>query len=393
MGNEQIYPIKIFCFGNQDNILQKIFPEINKTNTDIYEKRILKKSQSIKENESQKTFSINIEWRATLYPDITEENINDLFDDLTKKMEIPKEYEEKSKENDFNDSSSREKSKNIIIKFGKKNSEYIINYMDDIPKTHLPQIAIITDEEFDENHEGLEDNRYLTIIKNVSRQKLLEFLWEKECYYNERGSILLNSYNDKIETNNYINIMLTGLSRSGKSTLINVLSQKLVTLESPFLESVTNHIREYKVITSSNGIFQTGIKFFDTPGLTIIEKNKKRNTINEVKSAINKKMKECKDIREDIHLIYFMLKSIPNLENYVEFFRYLIELNKQRQKEGKRKIYIIFIFNGSLSGIENSMLEYLRDNKLEELIEVIKDKDDDNNNTKKKLLRKICKKK
>ena len=225
MGNEQIYPIKIFCFGNQDNILQKIFPEINKTNTDIYEKRILKKSQSIKENESQKTFIINIEWRATLYPDITEENINDLFDDLTKKMEIPKEYEEKSKENDFNDSSSREKSKNIIIKFGKKNSEYIINYMDDIPKTHLPQIAIITDEEFDENHEGLEDNRYLTIIKNVSRQKLLEFLWEKECYYNERGSILLNSYNDKIETNNYINIMLTGLSRSGKSTLINVLSQ------------------------------------------------------------------------------------------------------------------------------------------------------------------------
>ena len=392
MGNEQIYPIKIFCFGNQDNILQKIFPEINKTNTDIYEKRILKKSQSIKENESQKTFSINIEWRATLYPDITEENINDLFDDLTKKMEIPKEYEEKSKENDFNDSSSREKSKNIIIKFGKKNSEYIINYMDDIPKTHLPQIAIITDEEFDENHEGLEDNRYLTIIKNVSRQKLLEFLWEKECYYNERGSILLNSYNDKIETNNYINIMLTGLSRSGKSTLINVLSQKLVTLESPFLESVTNHIREYKVITSSNGIFQTGIKFFDTPGLTIIEKNKKRNTINEVKSAINKKMKECKDIREDIHLIYFMLKSIPNLENYVEFFRYLIELNKQRQKEGKRKIYIIFIFNGSLSGIENSMLEYLRDNKLEELIEVIKDKDDDNNNTKKNYLEKYAKK-
>ena len=154
------------------------------------------------------------------------------------------------------------------------------------------------------------------------------------------------------------------------------------------MESVTNHIREYKVITSSNGIFQTGIKFFDTPGLTIIEKNKKRNTINEVKSAINKKMKECKDIREDIHLIYFMLKSIPNLENYVEFFRYLIELNKQRQKEGKRKIYIIFIFNGSLSGIENSMLEYLRDNKLEELIEVIKDKDDDNNNTKKNYLEK-----
>ena len=114
--------------------------------------------------------------------------------------------------------------------------------MDDIPKTHLPQIAIVTNENFDENHQGLNDNRYLSIIKNVSKKKIYEYLWEKECYYNERGTILLNIFNDKIETNNYVNIMLTGLSRSGKSTLINVLSEKLVTLESPFLESVTNTV-------------------------------------------------------------------------------------------------------------------------------------------------------
>ena len=67
--------------------------------------------------------------------------------------------------------------------------------------------------------------------------------------------------------------MLTGISRSGKSTLINVLSQKLVTLESPFLETVTNKIREYKVITSENGEFLTGLRFFDTPGLTIIKED------------------------------------------------------------------------------------------------------------------------
>ena len=59
--------------------------------------------------------------------------------------------------------------------------------------------------------------------------------------------------------------MLTGISRSGKSTLINVLSEKLVTLESPFLESVTNEIREYKVLVSENGEFLTGLRFFDTP--------------------------------------------------------------------------------------------------------------------------------
>ena len=375
MGSSQSNPIKVYCFGNKDNILQEIFPKKtgqDKINSEIVEYRILQKSQSIQENETKKNINIQIEWRATLYPDITEENIDDLFDNLTKKLDIPEEYKEIENNTNFNDSTSREKSKNIIIKFGIENSNYLINYMDDIPKTHLPQIAIVTNENFDENHQGLNDNRYLSIIKNVSKKKIYEYLWEKECYYNERGTILLNIFNDKIETNNYVNIMLTGLSHSGKSTLINVLSEKLVTLESPFLESVTNNIREYKVITSSNGVFQTGIKFFDTPGLTYI-KNKKRNTTEEVKYAINKKMNECKDIREDIHLIYFMLRSNPNLENYIDFFKYLIELNKQRINEGKKKIYIIFIFNGSTIEMENSLIEYFKERKLEELIEIIKD--------------------
>ena len=258
--------------------------------------------------------------------------------------------------------------------------------MDDIPKTHLPQISIVTDDDFNEKEEGLNDNRYLSIIKNVTQEKLYEYLWEKDCYYNERGTIPLNISNDIIETNNYINILLTGLSRSGKSTLINVLSQKLVTLESPFLESVTNKIREYKISTSKNGKFQTGIRFFDTPGLII---NKNRNTVEDVKSLINKKMRECKDIRDDIHLIYFVLRSLPNLENYISFFKYLIELKKQRRKENRKTIHIIFIFNGSNSGIENSMIEFLKKNKLEELIEV-KDKEDENEiNFKEKYAKKI----
>ena len=41
-------------------------------------------------------------------------------------MDIPKKYDEINKI-DFNDSDSREKSKNIIIKFGKNNSNYLIN--------------------------------------------------------------------------------------------------------------------------------------------------------------------------------------------------------------------------------------------------------------------------
>ena len=190
MGSSQSNPIKVFCFGNKDNILQEIFPKKtgqDKINSEIVEYRILQKSQSIQENETKKNINIQIEWRATLYPDITEENIDDLFDDLTKKLDIPEEYKEIENNTNFNDSTSREKSKNIIIKFGIENSNYLINYMDDIPKTHLPQIAIVTNENFDENHQGLNDNRYLSIIKNVSKKKIYEYLWEKECYYNERG--------------------------------------------------------------------------------------------------------------------------------------------------------------------------------------------------------------
>ena len=331
--SEPTFPIKVFCFGNQDDILQEIFPEkIN--NKDNWEFRKLKKTESFTENETKKTILKTIEWNATLYPDITDENIDELFEDLQKKMDIPDDdYNEK--ERNKNDPKAREKTKNVIIKFGKENSNYIINYMNDIPKTHLPQIAIVTNENFDEKEEGLNDNRYLSIIKDRIKENLMEFLWEKECYYNERGTVLLNT-TDKIETNNYINIMLTGISRSGKSTLINVLSEKLVTLESPFLESVTNKIREYKVIASENGEFLTGLRFFDTPGLTLI-KGEKRSTVDEVKQAINQKINENKDSRDDIHLIYFMLKNYTNLEYYVDFFEYIIKINKNRKKEGKKR--------------------------------------------------------
>ena len=381
MGSETTYPIKIFCFGNKDDVLQKIFPEKDIQDQDQWERRIYKRTTSFTENETEKTISKTIVWKAKLYPDIidgNDGNINKLFNDLIKRMDIPKDgYNEKEK--DQNDPKAREKIKNIIIKFGKENSEYIINYLDSIEKLYLPQIAIITNENFDEKEEGLKDNRYITIIryKNTEeiQKKLFEYLWEKECYYNERGTIILNTP-DKIETNNYINIMLTGISRSGKSTLINVLSEKLVTLESPFLESVTNEIREYKVITSENGEFLTGLRFFDTPGLTV---TKKRNTIKEVQNAIEKKINETKDSRDDIHLIYFMQKNLDNLEAYVDFFKFIIKKNKERVKEGKKKIYMIFIFNQSNESSEASLIQFLKDNDLyNDLIEIYDESNKEN---------------
>ena len=294
--NQQTYPIKIFCFGNKNDILKKIFPEKIKSNEDKWEHRRFKEEIEFKEKETGKKMKELMEWNAILYPDITDNNIEDdtLFESFVKNLDIPEEYGE-TKVN--LDEDSRKKSRNIIIKFGKTNIHYLINFMNSITKNYLPQMVIITNEIFNEDDEGIYDNRYLTIIReeNKTDERLLydlkNYLWSKECYYNERGNILLkplsSEKDNKIITNNFVNIMITGISRSGKSTLINILSGKLLTLESPFLESVTNNIREYEIIASNNGIFQTGIRFFDTPGLT---KNEEKNidTIEIVEGAIKK---------------------------------------------------------------------------------------------------------
>ena len=77
----------------------------------------------------------------------------------------------------------------------------------------------------------------------------------------------------------YLNILLAGLSRSGKSCFINRMFNKLVSLEDPENESVTKEINEYcfysrndqesnkneKKIELKKGY--GGIKIFDTPGI------------------------------------------------------------------------------------------------------------------------------
>ena len=377
MGSTQTYPVKIFCFGDRNEILKEIFTT-KVQNKDKWEYRVFKKEMEFKEKETDKTLKETIEWNATLYPDITDDNLEELFESLEKNLNIPDEFEESH----INlDEDSRKRSRNIIIKFGKNNLNILINFMNNISKTYLPQICLITEEKFDEVNDGLYDNRFLTIIKEENksdeelRDDLKNYLWSKECYYNERGHILrkpIKAKNDnKISTNNFVNIMITGISRSGKSTLINILSGKLITLESPFLESVTNNIREYEIIASNNGKFQTGIRFYDTPGLTKIEK-KKVDTIKMVKKVIENKIDECAEAKDNIHLIYFVLRPEANLENYVDFFQFIIEMNQKRIKKGLKKISIIFIINKSNDKIaEDSLREFLFSNKLNELYEKI----------------------
>lgn len=377
MGLAQTYPIKVFCFGDKNGIINEVFPE-EIASDDNYKHRMFKQKIKFKEKETNKIMEEKMEWNAILYPNLCDDNIDSLLPSLEINMNIPSEYEENLKKIDED---SRKRSNNIIIKFGKNNINYLINFLNSKTKTYLPQVAIITDENFDEVNEGLSDNRYLTIIKEGDKtdkeliNDLKNYLWSKECYYNERGHILLKPLSskntDKIITNNFVNIMVTGISRAGKSTLINVLSGQLLTLESPFLESVTNIIREYEMNVSENDIFQTGIRFYDTPGLTE-NKKKKVNTIKMVKNAIEKKMKECNESKDNIHLIYFVLKPDSNLENYIDFFKYIIDMNNQRIKNGLKKISVIFIINRSTGKVaEDALREFLLSNNLYDLFEKI----------------------
>ena len=56
------------------------------------------------------------------------------------------------------------------------------------------------------------------------------------------------------------------------------------------------------------------------------------------------------------------------------FFEYIIDINKNREKEGKKKIYTIFIFNQGNESSEPSLIEFLSDNNLfKDLIERIEE--------------------
>ncbi len=66
------------------------------------------------------------------------------------------------------------------------------------------------------------------------------------------------------------------ISRAGKSSLINVLSKKLISLESPEPKSITKGITEYIIYRKEqNNNKKVRIKLIDTPGLAKIEEKGK----------------------------------------------------------------------------------------------------------------------
>ena len=209
----------------------------------------------------------------------------------------------------------------------------------------------------------MKDNRYITNIiwndySDEGNIKLINqicsTIWNIDCYFNEKLNEMINFDLDEsrklfkgIENNisNYtFNILLTGLSRAGKSTFINLMTGKLSALESNDKESVTSKLTEYFIYPDEELKNEEenyySIKLIDSPGIVY-------NFSNEVKNQQNvfgplKKALEDKSINK-IDLVLFFFREGNPLENTLEFLKLL----------NREDLTVLFIINNSVEIEEN----------------------------------------
>ena len=151
----------------------------------------------------------------------------------------------------------------------------------------------------------MNDNRYITNIiwKDDSKElfeQIMRTIWNIDCYFKKKQKEMINYDPDNIfkgiekNLSDYsLNIFLTGLSRAGKSSFINLMTGKLSALESNDKESVTSKLTEYFII--SNEITQKSeeyntIKLVDSPGIVYNFNNQIQNqdiVINSIKEAFD----------------------------------------------------------------------------------------------------------
>ena len=189
------------------------------------------------------------------------------------------------------------------------------------------------------------DNRTITNIygekihdRKFMKEKLRHILSLKDCIFNQRTlefKQALDSFN-VVPTSKFLNILIIGPSRAGKSTLCNTLLNKYEALESSALESVTRIVNEY-----SNDFFH----IFDTPGITITKNKNLGDTSKIVIKCLEEVFKKVDDSIDDIHVIFFVLKYSPNIENIIPVLKFLDKENEKRVKNNMKKIPIIFIVN------------------------------------------------
>ena len=168
-------------------------------------------------------------WIARKYDELSEQTIESICNEI---------------KND-RDSNKNIIEQNVILYFGIKNIRPLFESIRKLGSIYTPFFIILSNEKLNKKDIKYPDFRKITniVINDKTQSKLnsilISQLWEYDCYYNEKGNVICRYSPDNIfktlETNltfYSINVLLTGKSRSGKSTFINFLSNKLQALES-----------------------------------------------------------------------------------------------------------------------------------------------------------------
>ena len=151
------------------------------------------------------------------YPDLNEQNIRKIILDI------------------FNSIKNSSNKKNVIIKFGKSFIKEFSTLMNRL-ETDKPFILFNLGEQNDDKDNLFKDFKnpqyisYSTITEKNDQKKyyskIISYILEKSCYYNEFGNIYNKYFPDNLFYKEpkgflYFNILLTGESRAGKSCFIN----------------------------------------------------------------------------------------------------------------------------------------------------------------------------
>ena len=323
----------------------------------------------------------NTKWIGYKYPNLSDDNKNDILNDL---MESIKDNKNKN---------------NIVIKFGQKYAKSFRKLSNSFDTDH--PFILFNFSENDEIENGFFEKfkypQYISYIKDkydpntpdLNYHKIISYIWERDCYYNERGNsscpyspanLLYKPSKGFI----FCNILLIGESRAGKSTFINRLFNKYISHESAKFESTTKEITYYEFSfqdvqeeKDKNKLIKNGyglIGVLDTPGLVL---TKDLDASSKIIEKLNK-------IFDNIHIIYFFLKGQSNIEQSLDLLKYLKNKNKEREKNKAYKVPIIFIKNGKdlvKGGNGNVLFQELKNSlKKNDLIDLYDSFDEKNNN-------------